>query len=158
MGGEVVIQRLLDASRHLVFEAWTEPAQLMRWRAPNGCISPSCTVDLRVGGIFRFRMQSPDGRDIWACSVYLEIAEPERIVYTDSFADAACNLVPPSHYGMSKSYPAETLVTVTFAEHAGKTAITLRHAASATIDESDGLEQGWTEMFDRLAELLPTMA
>ena len=54
--------------------------------------------------------------------------EPERIVCTDSFADAGGNVVPASHYGMVGDFPMEMLVTVTFEDQRGKTKLTLRHA------------------------------
>jgi uncharacterized protein YndB with AHSA1/START domain len=86
--------------------------------------------------------------------VYREIVAPARLVYADSFADAQGNPVPPAHYGMSASHPAESLVTVTFEEHAGKTRVTLRHAIAVAVEERKGAEQGWGEMLDRLAETL----
>ena len=150
--GDVVITRIFDAPRALVFDAWSKPEHLLRWWAPEGCTTPHCTVDLRVGGKFHFCMRMPDGKDIWGLGVYREIVRPERIVYTDSFADAQGNPVPPSHYGASPSYPAETLVAVTFAEHQGKTKLTLHHAIPRQVLERDGMEQGWNQMLDRLAE------
>jgi uncharacterized protein YndB with AHSA1/START domain len=149
---ELVITRIFGASRELVFKAWTEPERLMRWWAPKGCTTPFCKVDLRVGGAFHYCIRLPEGRDIWGIGIYREIVEPERIVYTDAFADAEGSPVSPAHYGMSLSHPAETLVTVTFAEHGGKTRLTLRHSIPESVEERRGVQQGWTEMLDRLAE------
>ena len=118
-GPGIVITRVFDAPRELVFAAWTRPEHLLRWWAPKGCSTPHCKVDLRPGGSFHYCMRTPEGRDIWGLGVYREIVAPERIVYVDSFADAQGNPVPPSDYGMSDGHPAETLVTVTFAEHGG---------------------------------------
>jgi uncharacterized protein YndB with AHSA1/START domain len=151
---ELVITRVFDAPRELVWKAWTEPERLMRWWAPKGCTTPVCKVDLRVGGVFHYCMRLPEGRDIWGIGVYQEIVAPERIVYTDAFADAEGNPVPPAHYGMSPSHPPETLVTVTLTEHEGKTKVTLRHSIPESVEEREGTQQGWTEMFDRLAEEL----
>ncbi len=152
-GSDLVITRVFDAPRSLVFEAWTQPEHLMRWWAPKGCTTPHCKVDLRPGGVFHFCVRLPEGRDIWGIGIYREIVRPERIVYTDSFADANGNPVPPAHYGMSPGYPAETLVTVTFAEQGGKTLLTLRHSLPGAFPERDGMQQGWTQMLDRLAEI-----
>lgn len=151
---EIVITRVIDAPRELVFQAWTEPAQLMRWWAPQGCTTPVCKVDLRPGGAFHYCMRLPEGRDIWGLGVYREVVAPERISYTDSFADAQGNPVAPAHYGMSASHPAETLVTVTLAEQNGKTLLTLRHTMAAIVEERDATRQGWNEMLDRLADHL----
>jgi uncharacterized protein YndB with AHSA1/START domain len=149
---ELVITRVLDAPRSLVFKSWTEPERLMRWWAPKGFTTPFCKIDLRVGGVFHYCMRSPEGRDIWGRGVYREITPPALLVYTDAFADADGNPVPPAHYGMSSGHPADTLVTVTFAEHDGKTTLTLRHSILESVEEREGTRQGWTEMFDRLAE------
>jgi uncharacterized protein YndB with AHSA1/START domain len=97
-------------------------------------------------------MRSPEGRDYCGKAVYREIVDPERIVYTDSFADEDGNVVPATHYGMSPDWPQEALVTVTLAERKGKTKLTLQHAVgSAPASERDLCQQGWSEMLDRLA-------
>jgi uncharacterized protein YndB with AHSA1/START domain len=147
----IVVTRTFDAPRALVFRAWTEPQQLMRWWAPQGCTTPHCTVDLRVGGRIHYCMRLPDGRDIWGLGIYREIVVPSRLVYVDSFADADGNPVPPAHYGMSAGHPAESLVTVTFEDHDGTTRVTLHHAIPVSVEERGGAEQGWTEMLERLA-------
>jgi uncharacterized protein YndB with AHSA1/START domain len=151
---ELVITRVFDAPRELVFKAWTKAERLTRWWAPKGCTTPFCKIDLRVGGVFHYCIRLPEGRDIWRIGVYREIVEPERIVYTDAFSDAEGNPVPPAHYRMSSGHPAETLVTVTFAKHGGKTKLTLRHSILEAVEERKETQQGWTEMLDRLAEEL----
>jgi len=152
---KIVITRVFDAARDLVFKAWTEPERVMRWWGPNGFTTPVCKIDLRPGGVFHNCMRSPEGRDFWSKGVYREIVEPERIVCTDSFSDEAGNLVPPTRYGMSADWPAEALITVTFAEHDGKTKFTLQHAVgSAPASERDQCRQGWSESLDRLAGYL----
>jgi len=151
---ELVITRVFDAPRDLVFKAGTEPQRLMRWWGPNGFTTPFCKVDLRPGGVFHYCMRSPEGQDYWGRGVYREIVEPERIVYLDSFADEEGTPVEPAHYGMSPGHPAETLVTVTFTEHGGTTKVTLHHAVPEAVLERSGIQQGWTEMLDRLVNEL----
>jgi len=151
---EIVITRVFDAPRDLVFQAWTQPERLMRWWAPSGCTTSACTVDLRPGGAFHFCMRMPDGLEIWGLGVYREIVAPERIAYTDTFADAEGRPVPPSHYGMSDEHPAETVVDVTFEERDGRTLVTLRHSIPAFVAERGATEQGWNEMLDRLGREL----
>jgi uncharacterized protein YndB with AHSA1/START domain len=151
---EIVIRRRFDAARDVVFDAWTQPDRLMRWWAPAGCTTSACTVDLRPGGAFHFCMRMPGGPEIWGLGIYREIVAPERIVYTDTFADAQGRPVPPSHYGMSEGHPAETLVEVTFDDDNGGTLVTLRHSLPAPVAERDATAQGWSEMFDRLAQEL----
>jgi uncharacterized protein YndB with AHSA1/START domain len=151
---ELVVTRLFDAPRELVFRAWTEPEHLMHWWGPKGFTTPFCRIDFRPGGVFHYCMRSPEGEDYWGIGVYREIVAPERIVYTDAFADEEGNPVPPEHYGMSSSHPQETLVTVTFAEHEGRTKVTVAQSILESVVEREGTKQGWLEMLDRLAEEL----
>jgi uncharacterized protein YndB with AHSA1/START domain len=150
-GRELVIERIFDAPRELVWRAWTQPEFVMRWWGPKGYTTPSCKIDLRVGGTFFYCMRSPEGQDFWATGVYREIVEPERIVCTDSFADEEGNVVPASHYGMPGDIPLEMLITVTFEEYEGKTRMTLRHVGLPEAIEGDA-GTGWNESFDKLAE------
>jgi uncharacterized protein YndB with AHSA1/START domain len=126
--GELVITRVFDAPRELVWKAWTDPQRFKRWWGPKNFTAPVCKIDLQVVGAYLYCMRSPEGQDYWSTGVYREIVPPERIVCTDSFADEKGNLVPASHYGMGGDWPSELLVTVTFEEQEGKTKFTLRHA------------------------------
>jgi uncharacterized protein YndB with AHSA1/START domain len=151
---ELVITRVFDAPRELVWRAWTEPERMKRWWGPQNFTAPVCKTDLRVGGTYLYCMRSPEGQDYWGTGVYREVVPPERIVYTDSFADEQGNRVPASHYGMGGDWPSELLVTVTFEEHEGKTTFTLRHAGIPAGEMSDLTRAGWNESFDKLAEAL----
>jgi len=154
VGQGVVITRVFDAPRELVFRAWTEPERLKRWWGPKGFTTPFCEIDLRPGGVFLYCMRSSEGRDHWGKGVYREILVPERIVLTSSFADAQGNVVPATRYGMSPDWPLETLLTVTFEEEAGKTRLTLRYEGVPPGADRDGSQQGWSESLERLDEYL----
>jgi len=154
---ELVITRVFDAPRELVWKAWTEPAHLMRWWGPKGFTAPAAEIDFRVGGKVLAAMQSPEfneGRPIWSTGVYREIVPFERIVCTDSFADEHGNVVPATYYGMEADMPLEMLITVTFEDLGGKTRMTLRHEGIPAGPEREGANQGWSESFDKLAEYL----
>lgn len=151
---ELVITRMIDAPRLMVFEAWTDPDQAMSWWGPEGFTAPTCEIDLRVGGKYLFCMRSPEGKDYWSTGVYREIEPPERIVCTDSFADEEGNVVPATHYGMSADLPLEMLITVTFEDRAGSTRLTLRHDGFPAGDDREMAEQGWNQMLDKLEEFL----
>src|SRR5438270_14016237 len=105
---EIVMTRVFDAPRHLVFDAFTKPELLKRWFGPRGWSLVVCEVDLRVGGGFRFVLRGPDGRDMGMRGTYREIAPPERSVHTESFED----------------YPGESVVTTTLVEQGDKTLLT----------------------------------
>ena len=100
-------------------------------------------------------MRSPEGQDFWSTGEYRELVKPERIVYTDSFADAQGNVVSPTHYGMGEDFPAVLLVTLTFAEHGtGKTKFTLRHEGLPAGEMLEMTMSGWNTSLDKLAESL----
>jgi uncharacterized protein YndB with AHSA1/START domain len=149
---QVLITRVFDAPRDLVFKAWTDCERLMRWWGPKGFTTPLCKIDLRPEGVFHNCMRSPEGRDYCGKGVYREIVEPERITYTDFFVDEGGNPVPATYYGISPDWPQETLVTVTFAEDQGQTMLTLQHSlGSVPASERDLCHQGWSESLDKLA-------
>jgi uncharacterized protein YndB with AHSA1/START domain len=148
---DLVISRVFDAPRELVWKAWTEPEHFTRWWGPKGFTTPVCKIDLRLGGEYLNCMRSPDGQDIWSTGVFREIVPSERLVMTDSFADEGGNIVPASHYGMRGDYPLEMLISVTFEEDDGRTRLTLRHAGLPSVEDRDSAGVGWNESFDKLA-------
>ncbi len=150
----LVITRFFDAPRKLVWKTWTVPERMKLWWGPKGFTVPECKIDLRVGGVYLYCMRSPEGKDYWGTGVYSEIVEPELIVCTDSFADEKGNVVPATHYGMSSDFPLEMLVTVTFEEKGDRTKFTLHHFGIPSGADQDGAGQGWSESFDKLAEVL----
>jgi len=139
---ELVVTRVIDAPRRLVFKAWTRPEQVARWWGPQGFTTVFCKMDIRVGGAFRFGMRSPQGTEHWKRGVYREIVEPERLVFTFAWEDAEGN---PGH---------ETLVTVSFAEHGARTKLTLHQAPFETATARDLHLGGWTSCLERFAEYL----
>lgn len=139
---ELVITRIFDAPRDLVFKTWIEPDRIKRWWGPRGFTTLSCEFDLRPGGAWRVRSRSPEGREHVELGVFREILEPERLVFTHAWEDTDGK---PGH---------GTLVTVTFAEHGGKTKLTFRQAVFDSIETRDGHEQGWSSAFDLLDEYL----
>ena len=84
---EVVISRLINAPRELVFDAWTDPKHFVHWWGPFPTTNPVCEMDLRPGGAFRWVMRAPDGVEYPLTGVHREIVRPERIVYTHSLLD-----------------------------------------------------------------------
>ena len=143
---ELVITRIFDAPRRLVFKAWTEPDHLVRWWGPQGFTSTIIKMDVRPGGAYRIHMRSPEGNDHWSQSIYREVVEPERLVLTGNWTDSEGNPTSP-----------ETLLTVTFEEHDGKTKLTLHQAVFESVTARDAHRGGWTSSLDRLAEYLATV-
>jgi uncharacterized protein YndB with AHSA1/START domain len=150
----IVITRVFDAPRELVWKAWTDPERVQRWWGPKDFTAPVCKIDLRVGGVYLFCMRSPDGKEYWSTGVYREIVAPSLLIYTDSFADEKGNVVPASHYGMPGDWSQEIQVTVTFEDHAGKTKMTLRQTGIPSGMMSEMTGAGWNQSFDKLADSL----
>ena len=149
----VFITRRVDAPRSLVWKTWTDCAHVKRWWGPKPFTAPFCRIDLRVGGSYLFCMRSPEGRDFWSTGVYREIVEPERIVFTDMFADANGGVVPASHYGLGGDWAAEIVVTVLFEElENDRTKLTLRQVGIPAGQMTDMTAAGWSTSLDKLAE------
>jgi uncharacterized protein YndB with AHSA1/START domain len=140
---ELVITRVFDAPRSLVFKAWTEPERQMQWLGPRGFTAISCKMDVRPGGTYRFGMRSPSGTDHWQQGVYREVIEPERLVCTYVWTDPNGNPTRP-----------ETILTLTFDDHEGKTRLTLHQALFESVSARDDHQGGWTSALECLAEYL----
>ncbi len=150
----IVIERIFDAPLALVWQAWTDPHHLMRWWGPENFTSPSCQIDLRVGGKFLFCMQSPDEQKYYTTGMYQEVIPHERLVFTESFADEQGNVVPSSYYGMGDDMPLAMLATLVFEEVAGKTKMTLTYVGMPAGENGDMAAMGWEQSFDKLAATL----
>jgi uncharacterized protein YndB with AHSA1/START domain len=140
---EIVLTRLFDAPRRLVFEAMTKPEHVKRWWGilDEGYSVPVCEIDLRPGGKWRFLGRGPKG-DVCFYGVYREIQPPDRVVFTEIY----------------EPFPdAESVVTSVFTEEGGKTRLTAtclypsREVRDMVIQS--GMEKGAAISYDRLAEL-----
>ena len=142
---EIVMTRVFDAPRNLVFDAYTKPELLKRWLGVFGGYSmPVCEVDLRVGGTYRFVWRGPDGAEMGVRGVYREVVRPERLMHTEKFDEAW--------------YPGEALITTVLVVLGAKTTLTVtmryesREARDAVLKSP--MESGVAQSYDKLAELL----
>jgi uncharacterized protein YndB with AHSA1/START domain len=155
---ELVIMRQFDAPRKLVFKAFSEAEALAQWWGPKGAKIEVSKLDFKPGGIFHYSMQSPMG-EMWGKFNYLEITEPERIVFTNSFSDKDANTVRAP---FSNDFPMVVKNTLTLSEHEGKTTVLLKGApVNATEAEMNfftnmfsGMQEGFGGTFDQLDEYL----
>ena len=146
---EIVMTRVFDAPRKLVFDAFTKPELVRQWLlGPPGWSMPVCEIDLRVGGRYRYLWRhTTNGNEMGMGGVYREIAAPARIVATEKFDEAW--------------YPGEAVGTLILSEQDGKTVVTQtvlyqsREARDAVL--KSGMEKGVTVSYDRLADLLATL-
>lgn len=144
---ELALTREFPARREVVFKAWTDPKQMAKWWGPRGFTNPLCRLDARPGGKIRIDMHAPFGTVYPMTGEFNEVVLPERLVFT-------CW----AQFDESGSAQLETVNTVTFVEHNGRTKITLHarvsKATSASAMAVAGMEQGWTESLVRLEELV----
>jgi uncharacterized protein YndB with AHSA1/START domain len=103
--------REFEAPRDLVFSAWTDPRHLAQWWGPNGFTTTTHSFDLRPGGVWRFVMHGPDGRDYQNRITFDEVMPPERIVY---------------RHGGDDVEPVQFKTTVIFEDIGGRTRMTWR--------------------------------
>lgn len=142
---EIVISRLIDAPRALVFDAWTDAEHIGKWWGPHGFTTTTYGMDLRPGGEWTFVMHGPDGTDYKNKIVYLEVTKPQRLVY--------------KHEGREADEAVKFQSTVTFTEQGNKTTVTLR-MVFATAAERDfvikkhGAIEGGKQTLERLGRHL----
>jgi len=160
-GNDVILTRYFNAPRHRLYRAWTDPGQLAGWFGPRVFTETEAELDLRPGGAWRITMASPEGLRYPITGTYLELEEPARIVTRVTVEEhpeewhrmVAANRPPgsgPEHGAM--------IWTVTFETQGTGTLLTVRdhfeQAADCHAHVKMGMNQGWTESFDRLDELL----
>jgi uncharacterized protein YndB with AHSA1/START domain len=143
---EIVISRLINAPRELVFKVWTDPNHIVHWWGPNGFKNTIHDMNVKTGGEWNFIMHGPDGVDYPNKIVYKEVTIPERLVYDHSGDDGEASFS----------------VTVTFDEQDGKTYLTMR-SLFKTKEERDlvikdhGAMEGGKQTLNHLEEYLKNM-
>ena len=151
---DLMIIRLFDAPRDLVYKYWTEPEKVKCWWGPKEFTAPFVQIDFRVGGKYLYCMRSPDGKDYWSTGMYRQIIPNEIIVATDNFADEKGNIVDGTHYGMSGDWSRPLIITMSFEDRAGKTKFTLVHEGFPNKEHRNQAQEGWSTSLDKLAECL----
>ena len=139
---EMVLSRIVDAPRELVFDVWLDPEHVGRWWGPNGFRTTTHEMDPRPGGVWRFTMHGPDGTDYGNRIVYLDIERPERLVYR--------------HSGEAGTEDVRFHTTVTFTMEGTQTRVTLRSLFESAAErdrvvEKYGAIEGGEQTLARLA-------
>jgi uncharacterized protein YndB with AHSA1/START domain len=141
--------REFDAPRELVFAAWTDPKHLAQWWGPNGFTTTTSAFDMRPGGVWRFVMHGPDGRDYENRVTFDEVVPPERLVY--------------HHGGADDVEPVQFRTTVTFEDIGGRTRLTM-HGVFPSAAERErvireyGADKGLEQTLARLGDYVTQMA
>ncbi len=140
------IYRLLDAPVDEVFQAWVDPAELMSWFGPQGCVVDSVEADCSVGGRYSILMTIPGGSQVRHVGHYLEVDPPNRLVFTWILADQACE--------GDRGHHAETTVYLDLVAVGDKTELTLTHESLPDTGAVEAHRVGWSGSLDRLVASL----
>lgn len=158
---ELVITRVFDAPRQLVYKVWTEPEHIKNWWGPKPFTAPRCEVDLRPGGAYVYVMRSPDGQEFPVQGKFIEIVKNEKLVYTDDMFKQAdfWKTMIGSKVGSGVDFSTvQLIVTVVFEDQGVKTKFTLitRFVNNGLRDAMVGMQmaEGWTSSLEKFAEEL----
>ena len=155
----MVIIRVFDAPRELVWKAWTDPKYVMQWWGPKGFTAPVCQMDFRVGGKSLFCMKTPDGQEGWNGIEYHEIVPYEKIVSSMYFADAEGNKIDLEQPGIEHE-AIEGAYDVTLFEDLGDGRTKLTQIGNEPMQSArdSGQLEGWNEQLDKVAAVLAELA
>ena len=144
---EIVITRVVEAPRHIVFDAWTDPRHIPQWMTgPEGWTMPVCEIDLRPGGTWHYVWRKANGSEMGMTGAVREVVRPERLVTTERWGP---------------EWP-ETINTLVLTESQGRTtiALTVTYPDKAARDAAlqTGMKDGMDNSFANLEELVKRMA
>ena len=144
---DLVLERVVDVPRALVWQAWTRPEHLLKWFAPAPWTTVDCEVDLRPGGIFRTVMRSPQGENFPGLGCFLEVVEGRRLVWTDALSP-----------GFRPSAKPFFTAIITLEDHGSGTKYTARALHKDETDRKThaemGFVDGWGQCLDQLVALM----
>ncbi len=155
----MVVTRIFDAPRELVWKAWTTPEIAKKWWGPKGFTTPVYNMDFRVGGKFLFCMKSPDGQEFWSGGEYHEIVPPQKIVLSMYFADAQGNKVQPAQYGIEHQADENLHDIVLFEElENGQTKLTFIGNETMEDATNSGQVEGMNQILDKFADIVAELS
>jgi uncharacterized protein YndB with AHSA1/START domain len=151
---EVLITRIINAPRQLIYDCWTQAEHLKRWYAPNHCTVHFTRVDVKIGGGYHGAIIHTDGKHHWFYAVFKEIDPPNKLVFTLARADEHGNHLSPKDAGMPHEWPEITVVTLTFEDLGKQTRFTLHQTVDLALATRTGAYPSWLQMLDRMESLI----
>jgi len=150
---DLVLERVVDVPRELVWKAWTQPEHVKKWFTPAPWKTVDCEIDLRTGGMFRTVMQSPEGQKFPNVGCYLEVIENEKLVWT--------NAVLPGFRPAPHNPEGFAMTAVLIFEPHEKGTKYIAHVLHGSKEdckkhEAMGFHDGWGKALDQLVELVKT--
>jgi len=143
---ELLITRTFDAPASLMFALWSQPEHFRKWMGPGSFTCTECEMDFRVGGSYRAKIESAEGKVNPFSGVYREIVPNERLVFTFAWNNDG------------PSADIETLITITFKEHDGKTTQMFHQTPFLNAERRDSHVGGWTSAFEKQADYAEKLA
>ncbi len=151
----MVVTRVFDAPRELVWKAWTDPKYVMQWWGPKGFTAPVCKMDFRVGGKYLFCMRAPDGQELWTGGEYHEIVLHEKVVLSMYFSDSEGNKVEAADYGIEHETIDDAHDIVLFEDLGnGQTKLTFIGNEAMENAKESGQVEGWNQILDKFAAVI----
>jgi uncharacterized protein YndB with AHSA1/START domain len=150
---DLLLERVVEVPRELVWKAWTDPEHLKQWFTPAPFTTIDCEIDLRPGGIFRTVMRSPEGEEYPGVGCYLEVVENERLVWTSALEPGYRPAAP------SPTFHFTAVISLEPSGNGTKYSALAMHAdedARARHEEM-GFHEGWGAALDQLVALAETM-
>jgi len=147
----LLLERVFNAPRELVWQAWTDPAHISQWFFPRGYSVAHCEIDLRPGGKSVMDMKGPDGTIYPNKGVYLEVDPPSKLSYSDD--------VDEDETAWGDNAPPSNVQTITFTDLGNNTTRLSVHIQLASVEDRDamvkmGAREGWASSFEKLDEFL----
>ena len=152
---DLVIKRIINAPVKATWNAWTQPERLMQWWGPQYYSSPSCTVDLRVGGKFVFAMQAPQemgGQLSYSSGTYSNIVPQELLEFSFFISDAEGNPIDPAAIGLPEDFPNEIPYSISFKKLGEMTELTITERGWPMIQMRVFSYAGMQQSIDKLVE------
>ncbi len=150
---DLVLERVVDVPRELVWQAWTMPEHVKKWFAPAPWTTVDCEIDLRPGGLFRTVMRSPEGQEFPGDGCYLEIVKNEKLVWTSALLPGYRPVLQPES-GADMLFTAVILLE-THEKGTKYTAIAIhKDEADKRNHEEMGFHDGWGKCLDQLVALV----
>lgn len=156
---DLVVTRVFDAPVELVWKAWTDPENVMKWWGPDYFTSPSAKIDLRVGGTSLVCMRAPKdfgGQDMYSTWVYREITPMQRIEFIQNLSDEKGNPLDPAKLGLPPEFPRDTRTVVTFKDMGkGRTEMTVTeyNMPAPETEMGKNAELGLNQSLDKMARI-----
>jgi uncharacterized protein YndB with AHSA1/START domain len=149
---DLVLERVVDVPRALVWKAWTTPSILMRWFTPSPWKTVRCEIDLRPGGVFHNVMRSPDGKEFPNTGCYLEVVADERLVWTSVLGAG----YRPNPGGGPLNLPFTAMIELEAAGSGTKYTATVIHGTAEDQARHDkmGFKDGWGKALEQLVAVV----